>query len=98
MDKTIKIWNVENGNCIQTLTGHENAVFSVCISQDNRWIVSGSADETIKIWNVENGNCIQTLTGHTHWVHSVSISQDDQWIISAGSDRSLRNFILQTQF
>lgn len=29
-DKDIKIWNVNNGNCIKTFNGHNNEVMSVC--------------------------------------------------------------------
>eukprot|EP00825_Cyclidium_porcatum_P043375 TRINITY_DN613_c0_g1_i12.p1 TRINITY_DN613_c0_g1~~TRINITY_DN613_c0_g1_i12.p1 ORF type:complete len:146 (-),score=28.00 TRINITY_DN613_c0_g1_i12:27-464(-) len=53
-DKTIKIiWNLESGQEIKTLTGHNDAhsksVNSVAISSDNKYIVSGSDDNTIKI-------------------------------------------------
>merc|ERR1712096_560959 len=88
-DKTVKIWNFENGNCIQTLTGHERWVASVCISHDDQFLVSGS-DKTVKIWNFENGNCIQTLTGHEHRVASVGISHDDQWIVSGSLDETIK--------
>ncbi len=28
-DKTVRVWNYENGKCIQTLAGHTDWVFSV---------------------------------------------------------------------
>ena len=28
-DKTVKIWDIETGNCIRTFTGHKGYVFSV---------------------------------------------------------------------
>ncbi len=41
MDKTIKLWNKNTGECIKTLEGHSNSVYSVKFSADNQFIVSG---------------------------------------------------------
>ncbi|CAD5982649.1 putative WD repeat-containing protein alr2800 [Planktothrix tepida] len=49
-DQTIKLWEIETGEEICTLTGHTGIVYSVAISPDNQTIVSGSQDGTIKIW------------------------------------------------
>ena len=51
-DNTIKLWNVETGQEIRTLKGHDNYVRSVNFSPDGKTLVSGSADRTIKLWNL----------------------------------------------
>ena len=71
-DRTIKIWNIDNGACIRTLNGHSNWVLSVYFISPYR-LASGSEDNTIKIWNIDNGECIRTLTGHRSWVRSVEL-------------------------
>ncbi len=63
-DKSIKIWERESGNEIQTLTGHSDEVTSVAFSNDDRYIISGSNDKSIKIWERESGKEVQTLKGH----------------------------------
>jgi WD40 repeat protein len=55
MDNTIKLWNVETGEEIRTLKGHDSSVNSVNFSPDGKTLVSGSWDNTIKLWNVETG-------------------------------------------
>ncbi len=50
-DGSIKIWNRENGNEIQTLNGHSKEVTSVALSKNDRYIISGSLDKSIKIWD-----------------------------------------------
>nr|NCQ93149.1 WD40 repeat domain-containing protein [Microcystis aeruginosa LG13-13]NCR06272.1 WD40 repeat domain-containing protein [Microcystis aeruginosa LG13-03]NCR64527.1 WD40 repeat domain-containing protein [Microcystis aeruginosa LG11-05] len=49
---TIKLWNVETGQEIRTLQGHDSYVTSVNFSPDGKTLVSGRWDKTIKIWNL----------------------------------------------
>ena len=54
-DKTIKIWDIRNGTCIDTLVGHTgqvNAIISFSEAKE-RLICSGSNDKSIIIWNVD---------------------------------------------
>ena len=51
-DKTIKIWNLENGKLVNTLRGHSDTVWCISISHDGKILVSGSFDKTIKIWRL----------------------------------------------
>ena len=53
-DKTIKIWDLNSGECLKTLRGHECCVLSIAIKNDK--IVSGSDDKTIKIWDLSTDN------------------------------------------
>jgi len=39
-----------------TLKGHEERVFSVCITSDGRRIISGSLDQTVKVCNAQTGD------------------------------------------
>ena len=57
-DKSVRVWNYENGNCLQTLLGHTDWVFSVKVIRQN--VYSGSRDETVRVWN-ENGECISVI-------------------------------------
>lgn len=52
-DKTIKIWDITNGECIKTLQGHKDIVRSALFSPDGNSILSASYDKTIKLWEIE---------------------------------------------
>jgi WD40 repeat protein len=52
-DQTIKLWNVQTGQLLRTLTGHTDVVRSVAWSADGQVLASGSDDRTIKIWGVK---------------------------------------------
>ncbi len=51
-DKTIKLWNSENGKLNTTLKGHEDIVRGICYSQDGKTLASCSDDKTIKLWDL----------------------------------------------
>ena len=61
-----------------------------CTSNDDRTIVSGSADKTIKIWGIDNATLIRSLSGHTGSVRSVCISNDGMAIISGSDDKTVK--------
>ncbi|HBS67690.1 MAG TPA: serine/threonine protein kinase, partial [Cyanobacteria bacterium UBA11153] len=46
-DNSIKLWDRETEECIQTISGHSWAVSSVIFSPDGETIISGSWDKTI---------------------------------------------------
>ena len=45
--------------------GHSGDVYTVAISPDGQYIVSGSEDKSIKVWELSSGREVHTLTGKT---------------------------------
>lgn len=50
-DSTVRLWDVERGVCIHTLTKHQEPVYSVAFSPDGKHLASGSFDKCVHIWN-----------------------------------------------
>ena len=63
-DKTARLWDVESGNEIGVLKGHDNTVYSAAFSPDGRRVVTASGDKTARLWDVESGKEIGVLKGH----------------------------------
>jgi len=53
-DYTLRIWDADSGECLQTLRGHRSWVESVAWSPDGKRIVSGADDYTLRIWDVRH--------------------------------------------
>ena len=52
------MWDLDKNECIKTLTGHSDAIFSIGNLSNNEFI-----SESLKIWNSESGILIKTLEG-----------------------------------
>lgn len=86
----VRLYQVADGERLQTFTGHSAFVWGVDFSSDSTMLASGSADGTIRIWNVANGSEEQLLRGHTKLVVRVAFSPDNSRLASVSYDGSLR--------
>ena len=55
-DHKLRIWNLMEGRQETVLTDHRDTVFSVALTNDNQYIISGSKDNTIRIWTIPGIN------------------------------------------
>ncbi|KAJ3591631.1 hypothetical protein NHX12_006763 [Muraenolepis orangiensis] len=62
-DSTVRLWDVEHGVCIHTLTKHQEPVYSVAFSPDGKHLASGSFDKSVHIWNTMNGALVHSYRG-----------------------------------
>lgn len=65
-DKSIKVWDINNGRCLHTFFNHQDSVSCIKIIslQEKPVIISGSFDMTVSILDLDTKNIIATLTGH----------------------------------
>ncbi|CAG8537485.1 7207_t:CDS:1 [Cetraspora pellucida] len=70
VDKTIRIWNINTGDCLHRLYGHDGTVGTLTLipqspftdDQDNLyWLISGSNDTKIFVWDVDQ-SCLTQKT------------------------------------
>lgn len=61
-DGTIKIWDANSCDVLETLEGDVDKVVSIKRSNDGSKIISKEKNGEVKVWNTNNGNCLLTLS------------------------------------
>ncbi|XP_054642826.1 WD repeat-containing protein 3 isoform X2 [Dunckerocampus dactyliophorus] len=49
----LQIFELASGILLETVDGHNGALWSLCLAPDQRGIVTGGADKTVKFWDFE---------------------------------------------
>ena len=82
-DRTVKVWNLENGEQEGTSMEHESGIYDLAVTRDGTKIISSDEDGNIKVWNVESHNILK------EWTHPdtnrIAISPDDR-LIAVGEE------------
>ena len=82
-DKTVRIWNIENQECVHVLDHHEGAVTCLLVNGDDMY--TGSLDGTVRCYNLANG-IVQTRIIERPAMQVFSICVDKQNRLYIGSD------------
>lgn len=72
-DKTLKIWNMNTGQCQFTMRGHNNWISA--IDCNSTVIVSAAWDSTVKCWDLETHHLTQSLQ-FNDIVFALNLSQE----------------------
>src|SRR5205807_4519302 len=99
-DKTLKLWDLASGHCLQTLQGHTNWVRAASLSADKQYALSAGGDGQIKLWELAAASgrtdcesvprCLSSFSGHGGPVLCLAWSRDRRLALSGGSDRTLK--------
>lgn len=79
---SLKVWEVETGRQIATLSGHARPVSNFYFSSDCKMILSVSEDKSLRLWDVETGHGLSTRYFQSP-VHSGAFSPDGARIVLA---------------
>ncbi|XP_050534733.1 WD repeat, SAM and U-box domain-containing protein 1-like isoform X2 [Daktulosphaira vitifoliae] len=107
-DGTMCIWDLFRKSLIRTLSGHEEAVSTICCSKDSRIVVTGDTTGVAKIWSISEltDPCGKTvplyvISGcHDMGVSSVDVSPINPItnkgkiynVMSSGSDHLIKHW------
>lgn len=83
----IKRWDTKTPKELRSYTGgHTDIVYSVRISADGKYIVTGGQDQRVIFWEVDTGKLLWSGTDHNASIFSTAIDTKGQIIASGASD------------
>lgn len=95
-DRTVKIWDMENGHELLTYHGHADHVRSVAFTPDGKQIASAGAEPDIKLWDPVTGKDVRTIKGKGTYVTSLAFSNDGKHLAVSNDDKAVRIYEVAT--
>ncbi len=82
-DGTVKLWRVQSGQLLRTLSTSTYWVHSVAFSSDGCLVAAGGGDHKIYIWNLDTDKLVTTLEPHAGAVEALAFSADGHLMASS---------------
>lgn len=90
IDKTIRIWDIENDRFLFDLLGHTARIHAIAMAANGNIVISGSHDKTVRIWDLETKECIKVFNDSKGDIYDVALTPDGSFGVSASSDGMIR--------
>jgi len=91
----VQLWDMESGEEIKKIDGHNEFVCSVKNSPDGKTIASASGDMTVKIWDSRNGKYLKNIFMKTV-ANGLCYSPDGKDIAAGGNTKIIYVFDMET--
>eukprot|EP00960_Hanusia_phi_P004180 123190-Hanusia_phi.AAC.1 len=88
LDSTIRIWEIQTGDCRQVLTGKDWMRSLSWRSHGKKMLSCSRADGSVVLSDADTRGITIELKGHTKWVESVSWGPDGRMLASGSSDKT----------
>lgn len=89
-DGTVRVWDLEIGDCVLVLEGHARAITDMAITADGSLLVTTSEDGTARAYEMEQGQCLRVLAGHEGGITSLALDPYGRFVVTGSSDGTAR--------
>ncbi|MCA9150203.1 MAG: hypothetical protein KDA92_12925, partial [Planctomycetales bacterium] len=108
-DATVKIWDAETGQRLDTMSQPLLEQYSVAISPDGKLVAAAGADNRIRLWQLESTKSPQinplliARYAHEQPIQRIRFANQGRELVSSSSDRTIKSWdvtglrLLQTQ-
>lgn len=87
LDGTVKQWNLEDGQLLQTLN-NDRVINSLALSSDDRFVATGSSNGTLRVWET-TGKRLLSQTAHNSVIADLKFAAEGGFIASASWDGTI---------
>jgi WD40 repeat protein len=88
-DNSVYLWN-QQGKLVSQPFPNSQGTFTVTISKDSQYIVSGDGGGMVKLWDRQGNSIGEPLKISKGYVKSVAISPNGEYLVSGNSDNTVR--------
>jgi factor associated with neutral sphingomyelinase activation len=90
-DNIIYSYSILNACIMGRTQAHDDSVSSLSISDNGKWMISGSWDATVKVWATSDGEASVALELYDHEsaVMCVAMEQSSSYAVAGGEDGSI---------
>ena len=79
----------------KTSNSHYGSIYSVAVSHNGKYVVSGGVDSELKIWDCRTHDLIETFKGHRDTITTLQFHPSNNTLFSGSQDRMLKvNFLI----
>jgi hypothetical protein len=90
-DKTVRIWDADEGVLLQTFRGHTAGVLQVAVCPDARHLASTDLAGVLILWDRAQGTeIVRAQGGGSAGVRGLAFSPDGRWLAAADSEHVVR--------
>lgn len=95
-DRKIRMYDMRAGECVGSLTAHQDSVTSISVDAAGLYLASGSHDGSLRVWSVSDRHCVFEQSAHRpkmgEAVHSVTYHPSRNFIATGGADSTIKIF------
>jgi WD40 repeat protein len=85
-DKTLRLWDLENGVVLKIMEGHRFSIQGVAVSRDGELIASGDYGGEVIAWNGDGESLTQPIKVHSKQIWWLDFSPDSTFLASGSLD------------
>lgn len=91
-DKNIYFLDAESLSIKNVLeNAHDNSVFALCLSADERFLFSGGRDALLKVWDIEQDYAkVSEQPAHLYTINSIALSPNGDYIATGSRDKTIK--------
>lgn len=94
LEKVVRLWSVDSGECLESLGGFEAPVTSLAFSSSGRRLAAASEDKSIKIWDLDHREYVEHLVDRETVSRCLAFAPVTGLLASAESDGTVNIYNL----
>jgi WD40 repeat protein len=90
-DHFIRIFSLEDYQLKYEFKGHDNSVFALAYSPDEKKLFSGARDARLKTWDVRSGYTLaEEIVAHMYAINHITFATDGKYFVTGSMDKSIK--------